>query len=54
MTARGNNKVNEESADFGMAVKKSRQGRNSHFEKDLGKGNKVFTFVVWAGDTHAE
>ncbi|MEK7636206.1 MAG: hypothetical protein AAB362_00755 [Patescibacteria group bacterium] len=54
VAGRGNDKNNEELSDFGKAIKKSRHGRNSHFEKDMGKGGKVFTFVVWAGDTHAE
>jgi hypothetical protein len=27
---------------------KDSRGRNSHFELDLGKGQKLFTFVVWA------
>lgn len=37
-----------EHAEWGKAVRQSQGGRNSLYEKDLGRGNKVFTFVVWA------
>lgn len=38
----------EDSADWGRAVRTSSDGRPSLFERDLGAGNKVFTFVIWA------
>ena len=38
----------EEPGEWGRAIKKSGDGRNSLYERDLGRGNKMFTFVVWA------
>ena len=38
----------EEPTEWGRAIKKSGNGRNSLHERDLGKGHKVFTFVIWA------
>lgn len=38
----------DEHAEWGQAIRRSQDGRNSLYEKDLGHGNKVFTFVVWA------
>lgn len=35
-------------SEWGKVIKKSRDDRNSLYERDLGKGNKVFTFVIWA------
>lgn len=35
-------------AEWGKVIKKSSDGRSSLYLKDLGKGNKVFTFVIWA------
>lgn len=34
--------------EWGKVVKESADGRSSLHERDLGKGNKVFTFVIWA------
>ncbi|QQG46067.1 MAG: hypothetical protein HYY55_03850 [Candidatus Niyogibacteria bacterium] len=34
--------------EWGRAVKKDAQGKNSLFVRDLGRGEKVFTFVIWA------
>ncbi len=34
-------------SDWGREVRKSKDGKTSLFEKDLGKGNKIFTFVIW-------
>lgn len=34
--------------EWGKVIKKSGDGRSSLHERDLGKGNKVFTFVIWA------
>src|SRR3989344_1489370 len=39
--------LNDPSA-WGKAVKQDAHGNNSLYERDLGNGNKVFTFVVWA------
>lgn len=33
---------------WGKALRKDGKGRNAHFERDLGNGGKVFTFVIWA------
>lgn len=45
----GNANVNlDEPAEWGRAIRKSGDGRNSLYERDLGKGDKVFTFVIWA------
>lgn len=33
----------------GKVIRKSSDGRSSLYERDLGKGQKVFTFVIWAG-----
>lgn len=38
----------EEPGQWGRAVRKSGDGRNSLYELDLGGGHKVFTFVIWA------
>lgn len=34
--------------EWGKVIKKSSDGRSSLHERDLGNGNKVFTFVIWA------
>lgn len=34
--------------EWGKVIRKSSDGRSSLHERDLGKGNKVFTFVIWA------
>ncbi len=52
--ARGNNKANDDidtsdAKEWGKEVRKSKDGKSSLHERDLGKGNKVFTFVIWAG-----
>ena len=38
----------QEVAEWGRSIRVSSDGRPSLFEKDLGHGNKVFTFVIWA------
>lgn len=46
-----NGKVNvdlEEPGEWGRVVRESHDGRNSLYERDLGGGRKVFTFVIWA------
>ena len=35
-------------SEWGRAIKKDAQGKDSLFVRDLGKGEKVFTFVIWA------
>ncbi|MBI3685151.1 hypothetical protein HY250_01985 [Candidatus Azambacteria bacterium] len=55
LSARGkDSKVNDDDIDtldakeWGKEVRKSSDGRSSLHERDLGKGNKLFTFVIWA------
>jgi len=40
----------QEVAEWGKSIRTSSDGRSSLFEKDLGGGNKVFTFVIWANE----
>lgn len=40
--------MSESSSEWGKAVKKDTKGRDNVFEKDLGKGDKVITYVFWA------
>lgn len=43
--------TDEEGSDptsWGKATEKDAKGRPSQYEKDLGKGKKLFTFVIWA------
>ena len=45
----------EETVEWGKSIHSSSDGKPSLFEKDLGKGHKVFTFVIWADqDAEAE
>jgi len=49
--ARGNSDINtDDRSEWGKAIRQSKDGRNSLFERDLGKGQKVFTFVIWADE----
>ncbi len=34
--------------EWGKAIRKSSNGRNSLYERNLGQGRKLFTFVYWA------
>lgn len=34
--------------EWGKTIQKGRDGRSAVHERDLGKGQKVFTFIVWA------
>ncbi|MBI4132654.1 MAG: hypothetical protein HY473_00945 [Candidatus Sungbacteria bacterium] len=43
----GNNGV-ENQAEWGKAIRTSSDGRPSLYARDLGGGEKVFTFVIWA------
>ncbi len=38
----------EDSSEFGKSLKKDGRGKTSLYERDFGKGEKVFTFVIWA------
>lgn len=38
----------EKQSEWGKVIKKSHDGRSSLHERDLGNGQKIFTFVVWA------
>lgn len=38
----------DEHADWGQELRKSSDGRGSLYVRDLGRGEKVFTFVIWA------
>lgn len=35
-------------SEWGKVIRKSGDGRSSLHERDLGKGRKLFTFVIWA------
>ncbi len=37
-----------DSEDWGKAIRKDSKGKASLFERDLGRNEKLFTFVVWA------
>ena len=45
---KGNHDDAAEVADWGKSIRKDGKGRTSLYERDLGKGNKVFTFILWA------
>ena len=38
----------ENPSEWGKSIRTSPDGRSSLFERDLGNGHKVFTFVIWA------
>lgn len=38
----------QEVAEWGKSIRTSSDGKTSLFERDLGNGRKVFTFVIWA------
>ncbi len=40
---------NENLSELGRVVRKSKDGKNSLYERDFGNSEKVFTFVVWDG-----
>lgn len=44
----GNDIDTTDQKEWGKVIKKSGDGRSSLHERDLGKGNKIFTFVIWA------
>lgn len=37
-----------DAAEWGKSIRQDGKGKTSLYERDLGKGDKVFTFVVWA------
>ncbi len=46
------NKANvntDDPSSWGKEIRKDARGGSSLFEKDLGNGEKLFTFVIWAG-----
>ena len=45
---KGNRDDASEASDWGKSIQKDGKGRNSLYERDLGKGDKVFTFILWA------
>ncbi|MGI9068060.1 MAG: hypothetical protein ACR2HX_16860 [Pyrinomonadaceae bacterium] len=42
-----------DSSEWGRLVRTTNNGRTSLFERDLGNGNKMFTFVIWADKAEA-
>lgn len=42
----------KEDEEWGKIIRKSHDKRNSLYEKDLGRGEKVYTFVIWADQNH--
>ena len=42
----------DENEEWGRAIRKSHDKRNSLYEKNLDKGEKVYTFVIWADQGH--
>ncbi len=38
----------ENASEWGKEIRKDSRGNGSLYERDLGKGNKIFTFVTWA------
>lgn len=39
---------NGDAAEWGKSIREDGKGRPSHFVRELGNGEKVFTFVIWA------
>lgn len=38
----------DDRSEWGKEMRKDKRGKGSLYERDLGRGNKVFTFVTWA------
>lgn len=38
----------EDPKEWGKEIRRSKNGKSSIFERDLGRGHKIFTFVFWA------
>lgn len=45
---RGNADNDEDVEDRGRSIRKDGKGRTSLYERDLGRGEKVFTFIFWS------
>ncbi len=43
-----------DASEWGRLVRSTNEGRTALFERDLGNGNKLFTFVIWADQAEAE
>lgn len=48
ITGQGNHNSDIDMAEWGKSVKKDGNGRDSLYERDLGNGQKIFTFVFWS------
>ncbi len=48
VSSRGNDVDHDNPSTWGKELRKSKDGRTSLYERDFGKGHKVFTFVFWA------
>lgn len=48
--SRGNNAIvdTDNPSGWGKEISQDSHGRNSLYERDLGGGHKVFTFIIWA------
>lgn len=44
----GNRSDADDASEWGKSTRKDGKGRYSVYERDLGKGERVFTFVTWA------
>ncbi len=42
-----------DASEWGRLVRSTNEGRTALFERDLGNGNKLFTFVIWADEAEA-
>ena len=42
-----------DASEWGRLVRSTNEGRTALFERDLGNGNKLFTFVIWADQAEA-
>ncbi|MBI3952493.1 MAG: hypothetical protein HY336_00885 [Candidatus Doudnabacteria bacterium] len=46
-SSRAKDEVTDDPDSWGRVLKKDKDGKNSLHEKDLGRGKKVYTFVIW-------
>jgi len=46
--SRANHDNASDTEEWGKSIRRDRKGRTSMYERDLGKGEKQFTFVFWA------
>jgi hypothetical protein len=47
------NAMGNDNSEWGRLVRSTNGGRTALFERDLGNGNRVFTFVIWADEAEA-